>query len=331
MSDMFEIGVSLALSDGVADEMARLRLDMARWQAGLRTGGVPVGALNQAAARALSVSGAAVPERVVVPKAVSVPVPPPPPPLAAQGPGPAAPLLPQAATLRPVDGGEAGPAAERASERLVAVVQAWPPHPVAPGAGREAPPIPQAPLESRAVASPHAATLGMLGENARQPAAVPMAPFMPAARIGASLGVPQDMPRWTQPDAQVPPTGQAPEMVRAPATPVWTMSASLDAAPGAPSQPVAPVASTIIQQAVAGQPPFSSKVAWDAPRSFGRTRRRVVPCPSRRPRRKAGRPRWAGMCFWMALWLASGCRAFSDGKRCVRLPAPPGLIRAAAG
>ena len=253
MSDMFEIGVSLALSDGVADEMARLRLDMARWQAGLRTGGVPVGALNQAAARALSVSGAAVPERVVVPKAVSVPVPPPPPPLAAQGPGPAASLVPQAATLRPVDGGEAGPAAERASERLVAVVQAWPPHPVAPGAGREAPPIPQAPLESRAVASPHAATLGMLGENARQPAAVPMAPFMPAARIGASLGVPQDMPRWTQPDAQVPPTGQAPEMVRAPATPVWTMSASLDAAPGAPSQPVAPVASTIIQQAVAGQ------------------------------------------------------------------------------
>jgi len=61
------------------------------------------------------------------------------------------------------------------------------------------------------------------------------------------------MPRWTQPDAQGPLTGQAPDMVRPPATPVWTMSASLDAAPGAPSQPVAPVASTIIQQAVAGQ------------------------------------------------------------------------------
>jgi len=245
VSEVFEIGVALALSDGVSEEMARLRRDMARWQAGLRAGGVPVAALHRAAGRAQSVSGAAVAERVVVPK--TVPVPPSVPPWADQGAAPA----PDVARHRPEAGVPERAPAQVPGERLVAVVQAAAPQPVAPS-GQQARPLQQAPRAPVPDAAPPAAHLGAIGERARQPAAVAMAVAMrPGAVLPAAS--PADITRRVDADAPAPQSRTGPDRGHAPAPLVWIHGPGGDAPPGAPVQPAAPVRAAILQQAGAGQ------------------------------------------------------------------------------
>jgi hypothetical protein len=272
VSDVFEIGVALALSDGVSEEMARLRRDMARWQAGLRAGGVPVAALHRAAGRAQSVSGAAAAERVVVPKTVQVP--PSVPSAADRGAAPASPTAPDVATHRPEAGVPERRPAQAPGERLVAVVHAAAPQPVAPS-GQQARPLQQAPGAPVPDAAPAAASLGTIGERARQPAAVAMAVAMrPGAVLPAAW--PADNARTVDADGPAPDTRTGPDRGHAPATLMWVHGAGGNAPPGAPAQPAAPVRAAIIQQAEAGQAAGGATVVQPA----GGAERGVQPRPN---------------------------------------------------